>query len=816
MLRRKVTLRHGNCVIPSNPITTFDYEPDNCQKHAFHAIEQGEDMLLNWPTGVGKTTPAIYAILHTVKKLGKRVVYTAPIKSLSNEKFNDFTKLFSSQGVSVGILTGDNKINPNANCIMATAEILQKSLFRTTKRIENSNYQLDDDFVQSIGCVVADEIHYMNDEERGWVWETTIICLPQTVQLIMLSGTVGNPQTFCNWVNYARKRDMSLIIESKRVVPLTHYLFVNKKSFQYMDENNVYSSQNFNKAESEFKELKKLREKKLHKSFDEKTDIMEMINYLRNNNSFPAIFFAFSCDKCNFYANMVGEELKTSLLTKEEQAKSARYFQQYIGSQKITYENIRDVMEMYDLLQKGIAYHHSTVLQNLRELIEILMKEKLVKILFATETLCIGVNVPAKTCIFTGLYKFTKSGRRFIFTSEYRQMAGRAGRRGMDHFGLVYLLPLRDFPYEAELKGTINGVNPDIRSNFKLNYQFMLQFSQIDGFDVIDFFNKSLKNFENVEQAQQLTKEKQETEKAYTSLIEELGTITLNESQTAIVSKLISFDRTVKDGISLSKPQDKERKAAIAEKDKDSDVKRKYNLIIRQQNLEEKILDLTKKITGYEKYIENMYTGYRKILTEWEYIKPTENRLIQKEDITTKGIVCSQINECNVILLTEMICEKYMTDLTPAEIVAFISIFTDPIQREQYGLDHTEIERLKLNKVSGRITDLEYLIEECENTEAKYLPELDRTNYSICKDYVIMSYEWASGKTVHEMLTYFEQYQTPVESFRKNMVKISNIILTLIGIYNMIKQDIEMIPKLEEANKLILRDIVCVTSLYLR
>lgn len=815
MTLKKITVRHGDISMPSNPITKFSYEPDNCQKHAFHAIEQGDDMLLNWPTGVGKTTPAIYAIMHTVKKLRKRVVYTTPIKSLSNEKFNDFSRQFFPHGVSVGILTGDNKINPNADCIMATAEILRNSLFQTTKHIVNSNYQLDDDFIQSIGCVIMDEIHYMNDEERGCVWETTIVRLPSNVQLIMLSGTVGNPHTFCNWVKYARNRDISLIIEQKRVVPLTHYLFVNKKQFQYLDQDNVYSSQTFNLAKHEFTERQKEREK-AHKFYDERVDIMEMIQHLKKTNAFPAIFFTFSRDKCQYYANIVSEELKIEILTSEEKDKIMQLIQMYLGSQRIKYQNIGEVIKICTLLQQGIAYHHSNVLQNLRELIEIMMKEKLIKILFATETLCIGVNVPAKTCIFTGIYKFTKSGRRFIYTSEYRQMAGRAGRRGMDTFGLVYLLPLRDFPYEEELKGAINGVNPDIKSNFKLDYQFMLKFSQIDGFDIVDFFNKSLKNFENIEQTQSLLTDKHNMEKEYTVTTDELKIIALDARQTDIVTKLILYDQKIKNGITLTKQQEKERKNAVTEKENDDNIKRKHNLTIKQQNLEEKLIQITKQISSYEKYIENIYTSYRKILTEWEYILPSNDKLISKENITVKGIVCSQINDCNPILLTEIICEKFMTDLTPVEIVSFLSIFTDPVQREQYKLDQKEIDKLKLNNVCDRIKDLEYLISECENTEGKYLSQLDRTNYSICNDYVIIAYEWASNKTVHEMLSYFELYEVPVEAFCKNMIRISNMILSLIGIYNMIKQDIEMIPKLEEANKLILRDIVCVTSLYVK
>lgn len=783
-------IRSGNTHMPQDPIINFPYEPDNCQKHAFHAIEQGDDMLLCWPTGVGKTTPAIYAILHTIKKLKKRVVYTTPIKSLSNEKYNEFTKLFSKYNIKIGILTGDNKINPDADCILATAEILRNSLFQTNKDSEQSNYNLSGNFVNSIGCVIMDEIHYMNDEERGNVWESTIIRLNNNIQLIMLSGTVGNPNAFCKWVSHARSRNISLIMEPKRIVPLTHYLFVNKKIYEYMDENNVYLSQNYNKAEIEFKELKKFREKKLHKSFDDRTDIMNMVFHLKSNNEFPAIFFAFSRDKCNTYAHIVDDELKESLLSKEEQIQTNKLFQQYLGSKTKQYENLKEFFDMKSLLQKGIAYHHAYVIQDLRELIEILMKEKLIKILFATETLCIGVNVPAKTCIFTGLDKFTKSGKRTILSSEYRQMAGRAGRRGMDLFGLVYLLPLRDFPYESELKSVINTVNPNIRSNFKFDYQFVLKFSQIENFDLIDFFSRSLKNFENVEMEKSLQITYQKLCDEHSELETELNNSIVDEN----VKKILDFEKLIINKITLTKQQEKERKTLLNNMDPNS--QKTYKLMTNKNNIQNKIVNVKLEIDACKNYINNLYNSYKNVLSDWEYTG-------------LKAIICSQINDCNSILLTEIICEKYLIDLNPNEIIAFLSIFTESNQTEDCELDDN------LNNVYNRIDDLEYLIQECEETEIKYISELHRTDYTINKNYIIVAYEWANGKTVHEMLIYFEKYNISTEAFRKNMIKINNIIMSIIGIYTMIKQDVELIPILQNASKLIMRDIVYVSSLYL-
>jgi superfamily II RNA helicase len=808
MFQSNVLIRCGNVNLPQDPVITFPYELDACQKHALCAIEGGDDMLLSWPTGVGKTTPAIYAILHTVKKLKRRVVYTTPIKSLSNEKFNEFTKLFAKYDVTVGILTGDNKINPEANCIIMTAEILQNSLFQTAKKISNSNYQLDENLVNSISTVIMDEVHYINDKDRGTVWEMTITNLPQNIQLIMLSGTVGNPNQFCKWVSYCRKKRVSLIMESKRIVPLTHSVFVNKKSFQYLDNNNVYTSSNFVLAKNEYMQLKKEREK-AHKLYDEPSDITDMVNYLHNNEYFPAIFFSFSRKDCEKYASMLGDTLRIELLSQEEKDKSNALFQRYIGTQKIKYENLSEVHEMYTLLQKGIAYHHSNVLQNLRELVEILMKDKLIKILFATETLCIGVNVPAKTCIFTGIQKYTKSGKRIITSSEYRQMSGRAGRRGMDSFGLVYLLPLRDIPYDEDMKTITAPISLNIKSNFRLDYQLILKFSQIDNFDILDFFDRSLMNYENIEQISNFMLQMEKLQNELNE-IQEKEKNPISDKELSCVMKLIHFDDREKDNFKFTKSDTKERHALRLILQQEPNLKIYYDLMKRKKFIENEISDIENKISNVKNYIKTMYTNYKKVLIDWEYILPSSNELIDKKNITMKGIVCSQINECNVILLTEMICEGYFLNLNSKEIVALLSVFIEPTQKDVISFDFTGTEELH-----NCIHELKNLVQECEKTEKMYVSEIDRTDYTISTEYIDIAYEWASGKTVHEMLHHFQKSEMGAEAFRKGIIKISNILSSMINIYSAINKDIEIIPKLEEANKLILRDIVCVTSLYL-
>jgi superfamily II RNA helicase len=820
----KVYYLTGDAIPPANPVITFPYKPDNWQNHSFNATEKGDNVIVNVPTSGGKSTCMMYAIVHCVKILEKRAIVACPIKSLSNEKYNDFVELFTTYGISVGIMTGDNKVNPNAQVLLVTTEILHNSLYKREKKAENTRYDLPEDFVESIGCVVMDEIHYMNDKERGRVWETSIIMLPPSVQLIMLSGTIGNRDYFANWIANCRQKDVAIIHESKRIIPLRHFIYTNKRLFEYINTSEQYLSTNFNEAKKVFDELKKEREKK-HKIYDERADILSMIHYLKDNDMLQAIVFSFSRRDCEKYASMIDN---MDFLDLNEKKQVDFLFQKYIGSQRndkgeYKFQNIVQVQEVKKLLERGIAYHHSTMLQNLRELIEIMMKKKLIKVLFATETLCIGVNVPAKTCIFTGLVKPTGKGRRNINTSEYRQMAGRAGRRGIDISGNVIFLPLRDFPYEEDFRAVVTGNIPDIKSNFQFDYQSILKLAQTT-LNPILLFNKSLMNSENLDQVSVLQSKKQNLQEDLRILREKISLIivdeTIKETVRENINKLICVEEKLSrnSNLVLTKKQDQEQKALKALVFSTPESKELYNLTKKYNELCFKIEETDNKISIAQTYISRMYNNYRHVLEELGYVVQKEDKedsqtpYIEKEQITIDGIICSQINDCNVFMLTEIITKNYFNSMTSEEIVAFLSIFTDPINKDSacgpHEFDGTDVIHNSIDKIIASIVKFQIV-------EAKYIPKDLCIDYTICTDYIDMAYHWGSGASVYDMTEYFQEYDVPPESFCKAMLKISNILQTVIGIYKMLGTNIEVIPKLEEANTNVLRDIVCTNSLYL-
>lgn len=802
----------GDAKMPENPVTTFPYECDNFQKHSFNAIEKNNNVIVNVPTSGGKTSVAIYAILHCIKIKNQKVAITTPQKSLSNEKYNEFTRLFTQYGITVGLLTGDDKKNPDADVIVCTAEILENSLTQlkeAREKNEDTKYDLSNDFLSKLGCVIMDEVHYMNDDERGKVWEMTIICLPEIVQLVMLSGTIGNKEEFADWICKCRKRNVSIIYESKRVIPLQHSIYIDKKLYQYIDNDNNYSQLNFLEAKKHYEERKKEREKK-HKFFDSRADIVNLVNYLKDNNMMQAIMFSFSKDECEKNADMISNMM---FLEQDEINRIEHYFQVEIMSQKtesgeFKYKNVAEIENLKKLLIRGIAYHHSGVLQNMRELIEILMREGLIKILFATETLCIGVNVPAKTTIFTGLHKFTNKGKRAIYTSEYRQMAGRAGRRGHDVSGNVIFLPLRDFPYEEEFKSIVCGIIPSIKSNFKLDYKTILRFA-LENKNIIDIFSKSLMNKQILSQILDCDEKISIYQKEYNDIVVEMP---LN---TNVLNLLELEEMTKVPNMKLTKKQEQEMKCLKNKIFADEKIKFTYESCKKKNILEIKLYDINVEKKSANEYITNIYTKFKKNMIDLGYLAEfsREKQFIEKDDILVKGLICSQINECNVMILTEMIDENYFANLTHQEICAIISLFSEPIKKdsEQNYYDCSGMGEFEIciNKIKNKILFFEQL-----EKKNNLLLSNETLDFTLCYDYIDFAFEWSSGKSFIDIQAYLREYKITTEMFRKSMIKISNILLSLMSIYKYINKNIDVIPKLEKANKSILRGIVNTNSLY--
>ena len=809
-----IEILSGQCLTKlENPAITYPFECDHFQNHAFNSIENGNDVFVSVPTSGGKTIVGEYAIVYTIKKLKKKVIYTSPIKSLSNEKYNEFKTKFAQFDITVGLLTGDNKIDVNSDCLIVTAEILRNSLYQLKEKIECIDQQINEDYINDIGCVIMDEIHFMNDIERGKVWEETICMLSSTIQLVMLSATVSNPEKFVKWISICHQKKVSLIIVTKRLIPLEHFIYINNKEYKFLDGNNMYSTEEYMLAKYDYEFEIKERLKK-HKSKINLNTITDVVKYLQKKELLQAMIFSFSRSNCEKYAKMINFDL----IDYTERSEIDKIFCHYMSPYMKKYENVSQIRILKELFNKGVAFHHSGLLPILKEIVEIIFKKGLIKVLFCTETFAVGVNTPCRTVVFTELTKHTGSknddlgGQRFLTTAEYKQISGRAGRRGTDKVGHVILLPMYDFPSDLNLKTIVLGIVPEIQSKFRWDYNFFLKMIQSKTHIIDTFFTKSLIKDEH----NNLLKVLHENLNIYKIDINKLNdNIKLLEIKNNDIVKeintLLELDNkqnqvfgNVK--LSLNKKElneYKKIKKIIAE---DKEYKKIYDLLLTKNNTIKEHDKIINQILIYNKYVDISCDNIKYLLKKWHFLNDDNTPSL-------KGIIASQINECNPIILTEIIIKDYLIDMTIEEIISFMSIFTEPVKQIFNKKDTT----LDISDVLyDKIYDIQYFVDEMQKEEYEIIgntPDFN-TDWYISIDYIDITYKWGKGDTVLNILNMLAEKGEYEGNFVKNMLKISNIIHNVLAIYKMIGK-IEMLPILEKVDGIIMRDIVSINSLYL-
>ena len=451
---------------------------DQFQSDSFEVIRNGEDLFAAAPTGSGKTAVAMTAILKAFKN-GKRAIFTSPIKALSNEKYCDFSKKLDGR---VSLLTGDVKVrctqsggDGESELLIFTAEILRNKLLS-----EN----IDDDLID-VEVVVIDEAHYINDSDRGSVWEESIMSLPKNIQLVCLSATLDKPLEFCNWLS--QRRPCKLVQRFDRHVPLYFGSVISERNddtLYLMDD--LSDSKQYTWNQSTVNQSAS----KLSKS-------------LISLDLCPAIVFCMSKRRCVQFAEAITDNLvlgKRPMTPKpgSSEEEMAAYDNQlaehskkvidyknnfyalqskYLGKYRKQLENIPGYDHWLELLQRGVAYHHSGMIPILREFVEVLFRNKLIMVVFATETLACGIDMPARTVVFTEVEKPCGDGqRRTLKTEEFMQMAGRAGRRGRDVKGFVLYYSLKNdkIPYST-FHHLALGKPPKATSQLDVNPEMVLR-----------------------------------------------------------------------------------------------------------------------------------------------------------------------------------------------------------------------------------------------------------------------------------------------------------------------------------------------------
>ncbi|MEB3241720.1 MAG: DEAD/DEAH box helicase, partial [Synechococcus sp.] len=408
-----------------DPATLFPFPLDGFQLDAVAALNQGHSVVVSAPTGSGKTLIGEYAI-HRALAHGQRVFYTTPLKALSNQKLRDFREQFGAD--KVGLMTGDLTANREAPIVVMTTEIFRNMLYA----------ELDDgiDPLKGVEAVVLDECHYMNDSQRGTVWEESIIHCPPAIQLVALSATVANAGQLTDWIEQVHG-PTDLIVSDFRPVPLQFSFCSAKGLHPLLNEQGTGLHPNCKVWRAPKGGGSRRRGGKNAKLPQPEAPSMGfVVAQLLERQMVPAIVFLFSrrgCDKA------VRDLLKASLLNEEEAAAIRQRLEAFARTSP---EAVRDGVHAEALL-RGVAAHHAGVLPAWKELIEELFQQGLVKVVFATETLAAGINMPARTTVISALSKRTENGHRPLMASEFLQMAGRAGRRGLDTQGYVVTMQSR-------------------------------------------------------------------------------------------------------------------------------------------------------------------------------------------------------------------------------------------------------------------------------------------------------------------------------------------------------------------------------------
>ncbi|KAG9488264.1 exosome RNA helicase MTR4 [Eleutherodactylus coqui] len=475
---------------------------DAFQKEAILCIDNNQSVLVSAHTSAGKTVCAEYAIALALREK-QRVIFTSPIKALSNQKYREMYEEFQD----VGLMTGDVTINPTASCLVMTTEILRSMLYRGSE------------VMREVAWVIFDEIHYMRDSERGVVWEETIILLPDNVHYVFLSATIPNARQFAEWICHLHKQPCHVIYTDYRPTPLQHYIFPAGGDGLHLvvDENGDFREDNFNTAMQVLRdagELAKGDQRGRKGGTKGPSNVFKIVKMIMERNFQPVIIFSFSKKDCEAYALQVS---KLGFNSDDEKKMVEEVFNNAIDCLSDEDKKLPQVEHVLPLLKRGIGIHHGGLLPILKETIEILFSEGLIKALFATETFAMGINMPARTVLFTNARKFDGKDFRWISSGEYIQMSGRAGRRGMDERGIVILMvdeKMSPTVGKQLLKGSADPLN----SAFHLTYNMVLNLLRVEEINPEYMLEKSFYQFQHYRAIPGVAEKVKKLEEQYNSI----------------------------------------------------------------------------------------------------------------------------------------------------------------------------------------------------------------------------------------------------------------------------------------------------------
>ncbi|XP_044916661.1 exosome RNA helicase MTR4 isoform X3 [Felis catus] len=759
---------------------------DAFQREAIQCVDNNQSVLVSAHTSAGKTVCAEYAIALALREK-QRVIFTSPIKALSNQKYREMYEEFQD----VGLMTGDVTINPTASCLVMTTEILRSMLYRGSE------------VMREVAWVIFDEIHYMRDSERGVVWEETIILLPDNVHYVFLSATIPNARQFAEWICHLHKQPCHVIYTDYRPTPLQHYIFPAGGDGLHLvvDENGDFREDNFNTAMQVLRDagdLAKGDQKGRKGGTKGPSNVFKIVKMIMERNFQPVIIFSFSKKDCEAYALQM---TKLDFNTDEEKKMVEEVFSNAIDCLSDEDKKLPQVEHVLPLLKRGIGIHHGGLLPILKETIEILFSEGLIKALFATETFAMGINMPARTVLFTNARKFDGKDFRWISSGEYIQMSGRAGRRGMDDRGIVILMvdeKMSPTIGKQLLKGSADPLN----SAFHLTYNMVLNLLRVEEINPEYMLEKSFYQFQHYRAIPGVVEKVKNSEEQYNKIV------IPNEESVVIYYKI------------------RQQLAKLGKEIEEYIHKPKYCLPFLQPGRLVKVknegddfgwgvvVNFSKKsnvkiaidIKSAKRELKKARTVLQ--MDELKCRKRVLRRLgfaTSSDVIEMKGRVACEISSADELLLTEMMFNGLFNDLSAEQATALLSCFV-------FQENSSEMPKLT-EQLAGPLRQMQECAKRIAKVSAEAKLEIDEETYlSSFKPHLMdVVYTWATGATFAHICKMTDVFEG---SIIRCMRRLEELLRQMCQAAKAIGNT-ELENKFAEGITKIKRDIVFAASLYL-
>lgn len=823
-------------------LSEFPYTFDTFQNTSCLAIENGNHVLVTAHTSAGKSTIALYAIAKAIRE-DKKVIYTAPVKTLSNQKYAELKTKYGQ--TCVGIQTGDVKVNPDAQIVVMTTEILRNMLYKA--------HTTDSPF-SDLAYVVFDEVHMINDSSRGAVWEEAIMRLPDHVQMIMLSATMANAADVAKWITTIKPgKSVPIISTLQRPVPLRFHVCVpnpatfsedlpweealrqnhlktvlesehmpfDSTAYLTMQKNYAYAiSRNW---ETKARDLTTGRAgvaeahatralSKTKQPFQMNGLLNSFINFLGINQQLPAIFFVLSRKKCDAYAKRITSTYVDHL----ERAEIESSFDYHVRKlpDAMQYEQVVNIKQ---LLLKGVGIHHSGMLPLLKEIVEVLFTKGLIKIMFATETLAIGVNTPTKLVCFVDVTKHNGKELRPLAVEEFKQMAGRAGRRGLDTVGHVVYFPLHEPVTCTEMSSMMTGAVKKITSKFNVSTHYVLRSIAAHGMDgcSVDTICAQTKNSliqsEYNMQTHGCTYQLMEANGMLNKLHESINALDSDGTLQELINASATASSTASSSATHITTSKKARVNAMKQvqlkvdalsKGRRCDYDKVRTLLKNVTELRERIEYLTRTRNGLPTLLHEDLVRTIDFLEARGYVvSKCIDEATTNWTLTSSGIFANEISQCHELLLTAPLLAHRMPHMDAPTFAAWLAVYIDDSAVESDSLPVAPYTDLGKDVIESGMA----LFGQMESAGV-YTGE-----FTLSLRYVDPVWEWCGGAHLQSVC---QAYQLFEGNAIRSLLRLISLMEELRVAFTAI-QWIEWTLLIDEAKELIVRDVLKTPSLYL-